>query len=274
MCLLIAIVLSQALGPKPIPPDLKAPEYGRDDQCERLRTGSSVMEPENTWSNLGYLYAGFLILFRNLSPKRLFQALFGGSMVFLAWLSGLYHAQPVSALYRHLDVATIYWVLPLLIAYAAHGIFVYRFPDIGWGKTHIIGVGIIVVCLGTVLPFIGTDSTMITLILISVLMILSVWTLAFKKLFYPLSDVERAFYGTGMLVLLLASGLFRFFDGRGEFLGLPKFFCSEGSPVQAHALWHICGALTLFLGFEFFSRAFSDEGNLLPFLSGGRRTYD
>jgi hypothetical protein len=231
------------------------------------------MEPENTWSNLGYLYVGLLTLLRNLTRKRLFQALFGGSMVFLGWLSGLYHAQPVSSFYRHLDVATIYWVLPLLIAYGAYGIFVYRFPDIGWTNTSIVGIAVIIFCLGTALPFLGTDSTTITVFLISILLLLATYTLFFKKLFYPLSDVEKAVYGTIMPFLLLLSAVCRFFDGRGKFLGINKFFCAEDSVVQGHALWHIFSGLTLFITYEFFARAFSDEGNMLPFLSGGKRTY-
>jgi hypothetical protein len=260
VCLLIAMILAAALGPRDVPKD-----FSRDDQCEELHAKSSVMEPENTWSNLGYLYAGLLIVFRNLGSKRLFNLIFGFAMVCLAWLSGLYHAQPVSTTYQHLDVSTIYWVLPLLIAYALHGTFVYKPSGASWTNVSIIGITVFIVALGTVLAFTSIlDSTIFTLFLVAILMGLSLWVMFGKKLVKPLWDLEKAWYSTLLGFLLIGSGVFRLFDGNGQFLGIDKFGCLPKSPLQFHALWHVFSAATLLVGYNYLSRAFADEGTVFP----------
>jgi len=325
-CVLIAMISSAVLDHKPIPntwiesptplpaclsippgtnPFPPCSKPGREDQCEKLDVNSSVMEVENTWSNMGYLFVGLMILFRNWTGKRLFAGIFGGSMICLAWLSGLYHAQPVFDLYRHMDVATIYWVLPLLIAYAFNGIFVYRVSDTRTeSKGGIVMVSFLIFAAGSTIPFLvhplNVDSTIMAGILIAVLMIAVVIVLLipfrfitdseflkkllpgwlFDWLCWPLKilrlsekfskellDVEKAAYLTGLMLLLLPTFFFRLGDGRlGDFNEKKKLLCSETSPFQAHAGWHIFSALTLWLGFELFARAFSDEANLLPAL--------
>jgi len=259
-CVLIAILLSAVLGPKAVPPD-----FSRGDQCEQLHPDSSVMETENTWSNVGYLFAGLLIFFRNIGTKRLIATIYGGSLIALAWLSGLYHAQPVSDLYRHLDVATIYWVLPFLLLYALHGMFAYTVSGGGWQPDKVIGVSLLILLLGLIIAIkSAVDSTILTLIFVTILVVLTVWILFFRRLVDPLWDIEKAVYSTVIGILLIASGLPRFFDGHGEFLGIDKFLCSETSIVQAHACWHLFSAATLLVGYNLFSRAFSDGGTVFP----------
>jgi hypothetical protein len=258
--LVVAIILSATLEPLTVRED-----FNRPDQCERLRAESSVMEPQNAWSNLGYLLGGLLILFRNIRTDRVFGFSFGVAMVALAWFSGLYHAQPVSDFLRHLDVATIYWVLPILIAYALHGAFVYKVSGVSWPTRHVLyTVGFLVV-LGTSLAFAGgIDSTILTMVLVSILVGLTAYVMFFKKLVTPLRDTEKAAYTTLLLVLLLGSGVTRLFDGQGEFFGIEKFLCIPDGAIQAHASWHVLSALTLLLGYNLLSRTFSDDGTVFP----------
>jgi hypothetical protein len=260
VCVLIAVILSTALGPKPEPGD-----FHRDDQCELLHPDSSVMEPENTWSNVGYLYAGLLIVFVNIKSNRYLNLIFGFSLVALAWLSGLYHAEPVSDTYRHLDVSTIYWVLPLLITYALYGILVYRPSGATLSTTTIIGFTVLIVAMGTFLAFTSViDSTVLTMLLVLALVVIVGIVMLWLKLPKPLWDIEKVWYTTILGILLIGSGIFRLFDGTGTFLGIQKFGCLPHNPLQFHALWHLFSAATLLAGYNFFSRAFGDEGTVFP----------
>src|SRR5689334_14561609 len=132
---LAALILSVVLDPMVVDET-----FSRSDQCETLRADSTVMEPQNTWSNLAYLLAGLLIFFRNVRSDRTFGMAFGVALVALAWFSGLYHAQPVNGFFQKLDVATIYWVLPILIAYSLYGTFVFKVNAPGWTKLSIWSV--------------------------------------------------------------------------------------------------------------------------------------
>ena len=232
------------------------------------------MEFENTWSNIGYLYVGLLILFRNATLSRLYPLCFGISMVALGLFSGLYHAQPAKDFYRHLDVATIYWVLPILSAYAVYGLF-FRTPsvedDSQAQRIRNIAMVIFLASLGTAFAFLSIISSDILagglILLVGVLMGFALFT---GKTATPLNDGEKAYYITLSAVMLVSSGFCRLFDGRdcklvnNVTVCSDKLLCSEFSPVQAHALWHILSACALFLAFEFFARVFQDGSRVIP----------
>ena len=266
ICVGIAFVLTQVFDPHSIPPDKTAPSYGRGDQCERLRTDSTVMEPENTWSNLAYLFVGLLIFFRNLGTTRVFGTMYGASLILLAWFSGLYHSNPVNGTFQSLDVATIYWVLGILCTYALYGVSTYRNNTGTWGNTHIIFICLFWILFGTTIAF-GADSTYLTMIFIGVLVAYTAVVLFKIKLFHPIADLDKIAYTSVLGLLLVGCAVFRLFDGTGDFLGIDKFGCNADSIFQFHAAWHICSALTLGIGYNLFSRAFDDEGTIIPDLN-------
>jgi hypothetical protein len=82
------------------------------DQCEQLHDKTVIAERQNTWSNLAYLVAGIFVLVRARSAV---GWLFGGNLVILAFMSGLYHATLDHGLPQVLDVAWVYAVLFSLI---------------------------------------------------------------------------------------------------------------------------------------------------------------
>lgn len=49
--------------------------------------------------------------------------------------------------------------------------------------------------------------------------------------------------------------------------GIEKFGCKPDNAIQFHALWHIVSAATLLIGNNLFSRAFDDEGTIIPDLN-------
>jgi hypothetical protein len=87
----------------------------RKDQCESPNYSSAVVEPQNTWSNFGYLLAGLLILFRG---PRLLGAAVGINFCLIGLFSWLYHAS-LQIWAQAFDVSWIYALLTSMIAYAA-----------------------------------------------------------------------------------------------------------------------------------------------------------
>src|SRR5260221_1442017 len=116
----IVAFLGLVLGPTPhrnLHPD-------RDDQCEPLATDkdptAKVLEPQNTWSNWGYLVVGIVILYRS---RTLLGAFVGLNLAFEFLFSGLYHSKLTEGM-QFIDVAWIYVLLLSLIVCAAQCVWV------------------------------------------------------------------------------------------------------------------------------------------------------
>ena len=71
-------------------------ECVHSDQCEGVQTDKIFAEPQNTLSNLAYLFAGLCIFIRALRPgfneRRVPAVMVGASFCFLAAMSAYYHA--------------------------------------------------------------------------------------------------------------------------------------------------------------------------------------
>jgi hypothetical protein len=65
-----------------------------------------IREPQNTWSNLAFVFVGAVIW---MSDRRFFARLLAAALVALGLASGLYHASLIAA-WRNVDVATMGWV--------------------------------------------------------------------------------------------------------------------------------------------------------------------
>jgi hypothetical protein len=82
------------------------------DQCEQPKDNGVIVERQNTWSNLAYLLAGIFVLVRARTAVGRF---YGGNLVLLSFMSGLYHATLGHGMPQALDVAWVYAVLFSLI---------------------------------------------------------------------------------------------------------------------------------------------------------------
>ena len=100
-------------------------QTARGDQCERLHADSPIMERQNTWSNLAYLYAGLLIIFRCApfakapprNPRSFTGFMVGCYLSILCVFSGLYHASNTSE-WQTRDVAGLDAALVAVIYFA------------------------------------------------------------------------------------------------------------------------------------------------------------
>jgi hypothetical protein len=258
-------------------------DLNRSDQCEQLNfkpgtLAGAVLEPQNTWSNAFYLLAGMLIL---ACTKRPLGYLVGIQLCVLAVLSGAYHATLQDPT-RTMDVAGIYFILTALLFYALQAAFVRGMSRaLEWG---IAGGLTIVSFVGSILMASNRSnvylfgSTTVTFTVVCALVVLCVYEMGRKgfnlcravkiwKLWTrddksPLDylKVWRMFSNSNQSVDWNLQSYFLFFI----FIGAPgiiarlndgdgKPFCSAGSPIQAHAIWHTFGAATLLIGYDLFA---------------------
>jgi hypothetical protein len=258
-------------------------DLNRGDQCEALNfkpgtLAGTVLEPENTWSNAGYLLAGMLIL---VCTKRPLGYLVGIQLCVLAALSGAYHATLQSNL-QILDVAGIYFILTALLFYILQAAFVRGLSRaVEWIIAGVLSIvsfagGVFMANNRTKVYMFG--STTFTFTVVCALVVLCVYEMGRQGFYWgrsfliwrlwtdekstPLDYLKfwRMFSNSTQSVdwnlrsyfifflLIGAPGIVcRLLDGDG------KPLCSAGSPIQAHSIWHTFGAATLLIGYDLFA---------------------
>lgn len=244
----------------------------RPDQCELLSLGGTVLEPQNTWSNVGYLLAGTLVLVFSTKPLGLAM----GGLGVLALFSGFYHAS-LQKNPQTMDVAWIYVVLWLTLCYGAQSVLNFlRKRRIGrWVETVAIVGSVILGCLmavwrNDVCPFDSTTAVIIFAILIFAMCFRQMYVLRTNwreiwriwLVFLPDDPSEernsgplRRYIWIGLPITVL-SFIFRLYDGDGKFLCLPHGMLSF---IQAHACWHVLSGATLLILYDFFAWLSADE---------------
>lgn len=252
----------------------------RDDQCEPLATDTNpaalVLEPQNTWSNWGYLVVGMVILYRS---RTLLGAFVGLNLAFEFLFSGLYHSKLTSST-QFIDVAWIYVLLLSLIVCAAQCAWVV-FHD--WARQSgypvfsslpfpiALAIGLATVAIGTLIRVAGPDSTLMTIALAAVL----AFTVSFKYLWKLLSTFIRPLWPPDLpewhvvdtidVILIVVFGLTalicRFSDGPGHVL---FDWCQrDEGKLQAHAVWHVTSALLVLAAYDFFCHYYPEQGRIL-----------
>jgi hypothetical protein len=263
--------------------DVLKTDLNRGDQCEALNfkpgtLAGTVLEPENTWSNAGYLLAGMLIL---VCTKRPLGYLVGIQLCVLAALSGAYHATLQENM-QTLDVAGIYFILTGLLFYVLQAAFVRGLsPAVEWILAAVLsivsfGSGLFMANNRTKVYMFG--STTFTFTVVCALVVLCVyemgrkgfnwgrafliWRLWTDEKSQPLDyfKVWRMFSNSAQSVDWNLRSYFIFF----VFIGAPGIacrlldgdgnpLCSRGSTIQAHSVWHTFGAATLLIGYDLFA---------------------
>ena len=215
-----------------------------------LRYRSSVVaavirEPENTWSNLAFVFAGLVVAAHD---RRIFGRLFGTALVALGIASGLYHASLLSAL-RTFDVGMMGWAVFSL------GCLGWFAVGRTWAATSIValesssaqltvGLAGAVLAVATAI-FRNTvkiagvkafDSTYVTVTGIGVVLLFLAggMVVAAQKLPAGRIPTNRIL---GLFLVVGAAIIFQLGDHPGKWLFQPE------SLIQAHAAWHILMAL-------------------------------
>jgi hypothetical protein len=276
------------LDPTKCKPPLSGPA-----STQALCGTTTIVEPQNTWSNFGYLLAGLLILFRR--PSRLGMAV-GINFCLIFLFSGLYHAS-LQNVWQALDVAWIYVLLLSIIAYSLQALRL-RYKKLSSSPVVTIlsiGFPVAIGVLVTVLKATGnlpnsplTDSTNITVALVGILgipvliLLLDFWWLRRKwvrwilerlgcepKTYWRNLEGREFIWGQQwkfelwMFIPALLGGMFRtaLFGLPGD--GCGHSLCLPHSPFQAHAAWHVLGALALWWTYNFLAQASVSEDTMV-----------
>ncbi|MCX6951778.1 MAG: ceramidase domain-containing protein [Verrucomicrobia bacterium] len=223
-----------------------------------------IREPQDTWSNLAFVFVGALIWVHD---RRVFARLFAAALVGLGIGSGLYHASLLPS-WRSLDVATMGWVS---FALCCHGYVAGSgtLPDAEQKRTRVrdLAIGFIGGALAMTAAFFRNDvriagvkpfdSTYTTILGIAAVFALAVVGLlravkARPGLRLPLARV-------GLLVAVVGAAVFCQLNDR-----VGRCFCAPESPVQAHAVWHVLMAAATALAYDVFAFVEGRPGMLSP----------
>ncbi|HMV15336.1 MAG TPA: ceramidase domain-containing protein [Chitinophagales bacterium] len=223
--------------------------------CEMNRFDQLIVQPSNTWSNLGYIIVGliFLSIAKNdhkyehrkqvnnvLAKFPGFTYLIGFSVLYLGLGSFLYHAT-LTYFFQKLDQTGMYFILVSFIAYVLFKLF----PQIKFrGKIYV-----------------SNTFFMICAIIVQLLFFFFLWKLPINILFPALTIsfftinfllIAKMRNSVSMVSLMKASLVSILIAASIWILDITDKLCSPTSIFQGHALWHILGALSIFLGYLYY----------------------
>ncbi|MCC6515819.1 MAG: ceramidase domain-containing protein [Chitinophagales bacterium] len=223
--------------------------------CEMNRFDQLIVQPSNTWSNLGYIIVGliFLSIAKNdhkyehrkqvnnvLAKFPGFTYLIGFSVLYLGLGSFLYHAT-LTYFFQKLDQTGMYFILVSFIAYVLFKLF----PQIKFrGKIYV-----------------SNTFFMICAIVVQLLFFFFLWKLPINILFPALTIsfftvnfllIAKMRNSVSMVSLMKASLVSILIAASVWILDITDKLCSPTSIFQGHALWHILGALSVFLGYLYY----------------------
>lgn len=218
--------------------------------CELNRFDQLIVQPSNTWSNLGYIIVGLIFIgiakndhkyehrhnVNNLLAKFPgFSYLIGFSALYMGFGSFMYHAT-LTYFFQKLDQTGMYFLLIGFISYTLFKIF----PKIKYkGKLYVSNKFFIVAA-----------------IIIQLLFFFFLWKLPINILFPALILV---FFITNFILIakirnsvsvisLLKASLITFLIAASVWvLDITNKLCSPTSIFQGHALWHLINTASIFL---------------------------
>ncbi|HRH57032.1 MAG TPA: ceramidase domain-containing protein [Chitinophagales bacterium] len=218
--------------------------------CELNRFDQLIVQPSNTWSNLGYIIIGLIFIgiakndhkyehrhnVNNLLAKFPgFSYLIGFSALYMGFGSFMYHAT-LTYFFQKLDQTGMYFLLIGFISYTLFKIF----PQIKYrGKLYVSNKFFIVAA-----------------IIFQLLFFFFLWKLPINILFPALIIV---FFITNFILIakirnsvsiisLLKASLITFLIAASVWvLDITNKLCSPTSIFQGHALWHLINTASIFL---------------------------
>lgn len=223
--------------------------------CEINRFDQLIVQPSNTWSNIGFIISALIILsiakndskyFERSSVNNLmarfpgFSYLLGFSLLYLGLGSFLYHAS-LTHFFQKLDQTGMYFILISAIAYNMYKLF----PKIRFRKILYTSHKFIIWCSILLMVAFYTHLWRLPINIVFPSLVLTFFLLNFivqTKLNH--SKPIKAFLTTSFLTLLLSYTLW--------ILDRTSLLCSPSSPFQGHALWHILNSISILLVYFYY----------------------
>ena len=224
------------------------------DFCEMNRE-QLIVQPANTWSNLGFIIVGWIFLsiakndhnyFERVSVDNLlakfpgFTYLIGFSTLYMGFGSFLYHGT-LTLPFQRMDQTGMYF---LLISFLAYNLF-KLFPILKFNGT----------------TFISNKFFIISAIILQLIFYFFLWQAPINILFPALTltffftnfmlihKVKNTisfigFLKAAFITLLIASTIW--------ILDITNKLCAPTSVFQGHALWHILCSISIFLSYLYY----------------------
>jgi hypothetical protein len=223
--------------------------------CELNRFDQLIVQPSNTWSNLGFIIVGLIILSIAKNDHKYFERskvnnllarypgftfLSGFATLYMGVGSFLYHGTMTYA-FQKMDQTGMYFVVIAAIAYNIYKLAPrIRYKDVIYSshKFIIACACILMFAFYTVLWKLPINITFPALVIAF-----------FLSNFIVLRKIKhsvpvRAFIQASSITLLVSTSIW--------ILDITNKLCSPTSVFQGHALWHILNAVSIFLMYLYY----------------------
>jgi hypothetical protein len=223
--------------------------------CEMNRFDQLIVQPSNTWSNLGYIIVGLMFIsiakndhkyehrhhVNNLLAKFPgFSYLIGFSALYMGFGSFMYHAT-LTFFFQKLDQTGMYFLFISFLAYVLFKLF----PQIKFrGKTYV-----------------SNKFFIIAAIVVQLLFFFFLWKLPVNILFPSLTIsffivnfilITKVKNSKSIISLLKASFITLLIAFSIWVLDITNKLCSPNSIFQGHAAWHLLNTASIFLAYLYY----------------------
>jgi hypothetical protein len=202
---------------------------------------SVVVEPANTWSNLGYVFAGIALLALGLRRDDRTLRIFGAAEIVVGVASFVYHMSYTGVL-QVLDFFGMYVFTNLLIA-----LNLVRLGALSRERLWRVYATSVVALTALTVALRFTPFPIQGIVFVAILAIVA------TELLDRRPRIDRRFFWASLATLTVGAG-FSAADVTGA-------FCDPGNHfVQGHAVWHLLGAVSLvFAAFHYRALRIFDE---------------
>lgn len=206
--------------------------------CEMPRTGTLLLQPANSLSSFGFVFAGFLMIL--LARSRdwisafppLSASVLGLAAIIVGIGSVLLHAT-LTLWGQFFDVLGMYLVSGFFLISALAKL--RRIPD----RRAMIYYGLFCTALVAILYALPEVRRWLFAVVLLAAIILE---LVFARPLRP--QVRTGYYVAGLVANIVAFTIWNL-DQRGQ-------LCAPESPLQGHAVWHLLGAVALWFAFLYY----------------------
>jgi hypothetical protein len=200
--------------------------------------GSLILQPADSWSAFGYVAAGFLMIvlarsraWASAMPAS-FATMFGVTAIAVGLGSVLLHAT-LTLWGQFVDVLGMYLVGSFMVVSA-----LAKWRGIPDRAAMLLYVGLCAVLVSVLVVEPEARRYLFAVVLVTAIVI----ELAFAR--PKRRDVRLRYYLAGLLAKAVAFAIWN--------LDQNLVWCSPESLIQGHAVWHLLGAVSIFLTFSYY----------------------